>query len=50
VSWTDPEGSRKVRLPEFPDNRHMKVIRLSAVHTGRLYLQEISLLRISVTG
>ena len=26
-----------LRLPEFLDNRHMKVVRLSAVRTGRLY-------------
>jgi hypothetical protein len=26
-----------MRLPEFLDNRHMKVIRLSALRTGRLY-------------
>jgi hypothetical protein len=30
--WTDPEGSRR-----FQDNRHMKVIRLSALSTGCLY-------------
>jgi hypothetical protein len=35
--YTGPEGSRKLRLPEFLDNRHMKVIRLSAPHTSRLY-------------
>jgi hypothetical protein len=36
-AWTDPEGSRRLRLPEFLDNWHMKVARLSALCTGRLY-------------
>jgi hypothetical protein len=26
-----------VEAPRFLDNRHMKVVRLSALHTGRLY-------------
>jgi hypothetical protein len=30
------EVSRRLRLPEFLDNRHMKVVRLSALSTGRL--------------
>ena len=34
-AWTDPEGSR--RLGRFGDNRHMKVGRLSALRTSRLY-------------
>ena len=33
--WAGPWGSR--RLPEFLDTRHMKVVRLSAVRTSRLY-------------
>jgi hypothetical protein len=33
---TDPEVSRRLRL-RFQDNRHMKVARLSALHTGHLY-------------
>ena len=37
-----------LRLPEFLHNRHMKVVRLSAPRTGRLYLQERSLVLISV--
>ena len=32
-AWSGPEGSRRLRLP---DNRHMKVVRLSALRTGRL--------------
>jgi len=37
-----PQGSRKFRLPEFHDIRHMKVVRSSASRTGRLYPQECS--------
>ena len=36
-AWTGPEGSRTLRLPDFKDNRHMKVVRLSALRTGLLY-------------
>jgi hypothetical protein len=43
---TGPEGSRSLRLPDFKDNRHMKVVRLLAVSTGRLYPQEIILVLI----
>ena len=46
--WTGPEGSRRMRLPRFEDNRHMKVVRLSDLRTVRLYLQEIFLILISV--
>ena len=34
-----PQGCRRFRLPGVPDSRHMQVIRLSALHTGRLYRQ-----------
>ena len=37
-TWTAPWGFRKFRLPEFLENRHMKVVRLSTLRTGRLYL------------
>jgi hypothetical protein len=33
---TFPWGFRRLRLPEFLDNRHLKVVRLSALRTGRL--------------
>ena len=34
--WIDPEGSRRLRLPEFSGCRYMKVVRLSALNTCRL--------------
>jgi hypothetical protein len=34
-----PEGSRKFRLTDFHDSRHMRVVKFSASRTGRLYLQ-----------
>jgi hypothetical protein len=35
-AWTGPESSRRLGLPECLDNRHMKVVRLAAIRTGRL--------------
>jgi hypothetical protein len=35
-----PLGFQEVEAPEFLDNRHMKVVRLSALRTGRFYSQE----------
>jgi len=39
-TWTDLEGSKSLRLPVFQDNRHMKVLRFSALRTDRLYAPE----------
>jgi hypothetical protein len=39
-AWTGlsrPSGFQKVKAPRFQDNRHMKVVTLSALRTGRLY-------------
>ena len=38
-AWTAPLGSRNLRVPEFLDNRQMKVLCLSALCTDCLYTQ-----------
>jgi hypothetical protein len=49
-SWNGSEGSRKLRCSQISWQRHMKVVRLSSLRTGRLYSQEIHLVLISVRG
>ena len=48
--WNGPEGSSKLRLPGFPDSRHLKTARLPALRTGHLYHQGILLVLVSVRG
>ena len=35
-AWTEPYDSSRSRLPQFLDNRHLKVVRLSAGRTGSM--------------
>jgi hypothetical protein len=39
LSLYRPGYAARLRLPGYSDNQHMKVVKLSALGTGRLYYQ-----------
>jgi len=48
-AWTDPYGSRRLKLPEFLDIRHMKAAGCHPYAQAASTLQEICLVLISVS-
>jgi hypothetical protein len=47
-TWTGPEGSRRLKLRDFEIFGTWRWLRLLALHTGRLYPQEVFLVPIPV--
>jgi len=37
-AWKGPWYFQEVEAPTFQDNRHKKLVKMSALRTGRLYL------------